>query len=482
MHDANELNQKLLERSLEEHAQARSSFSRDLKVAVVLLLIFQFFVFFRFANLSDRQFELRPRLKEAQEQHEAVVTIRQAVEKMDTALKTGTTELTRFIGNMPQRIRNELEHLSEDLEKFQTAPLPSPDDTSTMMRQQFPNAASNAVRPSVASESRFFAGMSYDESVELHAAKTNSPVFRERTVRIVETQIIQPAFAELNEHAEDLVGQPLASALAELRQQTAPRALLNSTGADADGWLENAEQVVTMAKGLRFSPPKEVDWWTSAVAKGNFADAARLDTVKIAQEAGSALSRPDLELKALAEKMESSISSLKLQDAELEAQLTKLKANAASLEGLIEGYAKPLAFVALEPRDLVVFYPVILAVIVSTFLVRQVLLRRRAAILAQAYRALGVSDEMLDVYFSELPASSNREVTGSPSVWARSRAFAGWIWVVPAGFAIASILWVLASKSLSGDAPRFLYSLSALVLAAACVFLLRSSHGRLQTG
>jgi hypothetical protein len=84
------------------------------------------------------------------------------------------------------------------------------------------------------------------------------------------------------------------------------------------------------------------------------------------------------------------------------------------------------------------------------------------------------------VYFTELPASRHRGKSDSPSLGERSRAIVGWLWVFPAGLAIASFVWVLASKSLSGEAPRFLYSLSALVLAAACLFLLRSSRERLQ--
>jgi hypothetical protein len=336
------------------------------------------------------------------------------------------------------------------------------------------------VRPSSDNASVFLAELTYEESADLHGADTSSPQFRERVVHIVENRIIEPAFEELNEHANDLVVEPLANGLADLRQRTAALATLKSTGADVEGWLRNAEQVVTVAQGLKFSPPAEVDWWTSAQAKGNFANAAKLDTARIADEARSALSHPDTELKALTEKMESTIATLKQQGTRIDAELKQLREHAVSLNGLIEGYAKPLAVLALEPKDLVIFYPIILAAIVSLFAVRQVLLRRRAATLASAYRDAGVSNDILEVCFMELPRSRDHEKNAVRPAWAQARRFAGWLWVVPAGFAIASFAWVLASKSLSGDAPRLLYSLSALVLAAACVFLLRSSRERFQ--
>ena len=163
MNDPEELNLKLLERSLEEHEHARSNFSRDLKFAVVLLLAFQFFVFFRFANLSDQQFELQPQLEQAEAHQQALVEIRGAVEKIETTLKTGTTELATILGDLPRQIRNELGELNEDLTTFRSELLPLPRDElpvqqMQILQQQIPNANINAVQPSLGgNQSRFFA-------------------------------------------------------------------------------------------------------------------------------------------------------------------------------------------------------------------------------------------------------------------------------------------------------------------------------------
>ena len=120
------------------------------------------------------------------------------------------------------------------------------------------------------------------------------------------------------------------------------------------------------------------------------------------------------------------------------------------------------------------FYPVVLAALIATFAGRHILLRRRAAALAGAYRELGLSNRILDVYFTELPAIGNTQrPPGRLAEKVSSRRLAGLWWVVPAGFAVVSFGWVLASKSLGGEAPRTLYALAALILVVACILLLR---------
>jgi hypothetical protein len=478
MKDAEELNLNLLERSLEEHENARANFSRDLKFAVVLLIVFQFFVFFRFAKLSDQQFDLRPKLEQAEAHQRALGEIRTAVDSLEAALKTGTAQLTTLLGDLPQQIRNELGRLNDDLTAFRAAPFPPPRNDMAMQMVQAPNANINAARSAHRSESKFIADLTFDQAAELHDVDTASPVFRERVVQIVEHQIIQPAFENLNERAAELVTAPLAKGAADLRERNAALTVLKANRADVDGWLKNADQVVTVARGLHFSPPAEGDWWTSARTKASFAKAAQLDTAKIAEEARSALSGPDSELKSLAEKMESTIAGLKQEGARIEAELKQLREHAVSLEDLIEGYAKPLAVLALVPKVLVIFYPVFLAAIVCTFAVRQILLRRRAATLAEAYRKFGASEEILAVCFTELRGTRTDEFAGERVPWSLVRRFAEWLWAIPVAFAVASFAWVLTSKSLGDEAPRLLYLLSALGLVVACVLLLRSARER----
>jgi hypothetical protein len=217
-------------------------------------------------------------------------------------------------------------------------------------------------------------------------------------------------------------------------------------------------------------------WWSSRESKAGFASEAQLNTTAIVGEATNVLSGSERDLKSLSQKMEMAVAGLKQEGGQIEAELAKLQTNANSIEVLIQSYAKPLAVVALEPKDLVLYYPVILVAIISMFAFRQLLLRRRARILAIAYGQLGLSNNILEVCFADLPEPVQSERSLNPSAWARSpRRFVGLLWLVPTGFAATSFVWVLASKSLSGQAPRLLYLASALVLAATCVFTLRFS-------
>ena len=196
MNDPEELNLTLLERSLEEHEHARANLSRDLKLAVVLLLAFQFFVFFRFANLSDQQFELQPQLEQAEANQQALLKVRGAVEKIETTLKNGTAQLATTLGELPQQIRNELGKLDQDLTAFRSEPLPPLRDERPMLQMQqlqIANANIDAAQPSVGrDESRFFAELAPAEREQLHGAEASSPIFRERVVRIVENRSSSP--------------------------------------------------------------------------------------------------------------------------------------------------------------------------------------------------------------------------------------------------------------------------------------------------
>jgi hypothetical protein len=402
MKEADELNLTLLERALEEHESARANLSRDLKIAVVLLLAFQFFVFFRFTKLSDQRFALIPQVKQATAHQQALIEIGAVVDKIGASLKTGTDNLSQHLENLPQEIRNELTRLNEDLKNFKATPFPPPIERqpqSTLQISQM-NVAANVAQRVSGNVSRFFQDLNFTDSAALHAMEPDNPRYRETIIQIVETKIIKPAFETLNRQAKDLVRAPLETGLAELDARNDAIKTLKAAGAKADDWRESAAAAVAVASQLKFTPPTELDWWMSAQTKDAVAREAILDTRKIASQAGAALSGPETEIKSLAKTMDSAITDLKAQGDRIDEQLEQLKEHAASLEGLIDGYAKPLSLLALKPKELVIFYPVVLAIVVSTFAVRQVLLRRRAAILANAYRERGVSDEIIAVCFT----------------------------------------------------------------------------------
>jgi hypothetical protein len=471
MNNPEDLNLKMLERSLEQHESARSNFFRDLKFAGVVLLLFQFLVFFKFASLSDEKLEVRTRLTKAETNQRALADVQLAVGSIKTVLKKAAEGLTNSLTHVPSDIRDQLSHLAEELEEFRGQPFQLPPQRPAFVQDNAPVASRSAL------ERIFLAGFTESEKKTLHDANTEENAYQDLVVRIVETKIIQPEFQRLNAAKENLLAKPLASGMADLRNLSDQLTTLRKSGIDVDSWLTNVEGVVTLAAGLKFSAPAASKWWSSRQSKADFASEAQLNTAGIVGQAIDVLSGPERDLKSLSQKIEMAVTGLKQEGEQIEGELLKLQTNANSIETLLQSYAKPLAVVALEPKDLVLYYPVILAAILSMFAFRQMLLRRRAEVLASAYSQLGLSDNILEVCFTDLPGPMQGELSLNPAARAKSPwRFVGLLWVVPTGFAVTSFVWILASKSLNDQAPRLLYLASALVLAATCLLVLRFSH------
>src|SRR5258708_12453474 len=91
----------MLERAAERHDDARSNFFRDLKIAGVVLLVFQFLVFFKFANLSDERLEVRNRLAKAETNQVALAAVQSALGSIKTILETATAGLPNSFTPVP---------------------------------------------------------------------------------------------------------------------------------------------------------------------------------------------------------------------------------------------------------------------------------------------------------------------------------------------------------------------------------------------
>jgi hypothetical protein len=473
MQDPAELNAKLLERALEYHDSARANFVRDLKIAAAALLVFQFFVFFRFTSLSDQLLDLQPKLSRAAADERALAEVQGSLDAFKDKLASGTKNLTDVLKSIPQDIRGELAELDAELGALrgrEDPGLPRP-----MQRMNVQNSVAQSNQAAFASRDslgRLLMNVTPGEQRTLREAKDNDPAYQQAVARIVEAQIIQSVFRRLNQQVNSLLTAPLTTALGELRQRTAALTTLRKTGANVDAWLSSAETVVALAAQLKFEPPPQSDWWTRAASKDAFADAAQLNTRKIADEAKAKLSQQDAELASLTRKLETTLHDLQQQETKLDAESKRLQANADTIKDLMEGYAKPLAAISLRPKDLVLFYPVVLAAVVTMFAVRQLLLRRRSAALATAYRELGISNETLALCFPDVAPTPAGESTPVRSLWSRSRDRMGsLLWVVAVGLAVTSFGWILASKSLGAEAPRLLYLCSGAVLIGACLFL-----------
>jgi hypothetical protein len=468
MPNAEELNLKLLERALDQHESARTAFYRDVKVVAVALIIFQCFVFFRFTALSDDLLVLQPQWDQAVADQNALKHVHGALTAFKTALDSGSSEMARSVRNVPQDIRNELGKLDDELRTIRegrAAP-------RSMLQQ---NIAQQSMPLDQPFSGQFEGFLTENDADVLRRAKPDDPAYNQIVIRLVEAQIIQPIYARLNQETETKLTKPLNDALTDLRKQEAAFTRLRATGAEIDRWLANAATVVNATETLTFAPPNATLWWTSASTKAVVADAAQLNVAKITDEATAKLRGHDQELQALAHKLESTTAELQLRGTAIQTQLDQLTTNLSEIETYIESYARPLAWIALEPKELVIFFPVVFATLVAVFAFRYLKLQRHSAALARSYRELGVTSTILALSFPELSSHAAVKPAASRSLPSSQRLLA-WSWIIPAGLAALSFFWVLRSQSLSGEAPRILYLSSAVVLVVTGIFLLRSQR------
>lgn len=466
MPNAEELNLKLLERSLDQHESARATFYRDVKIVAVALIIFQCFVFFRFTALSDDLYVLQPQWDRAVADQDALKQVHGALAAFKATLDTGSREMARSVRNVPQDIRNDLGTLDDELRNIRegrSAP-------RSMLQQ---NIARQSMPVDQPFSGRFVDLVTDIEQQTLRSAKPDDPAYNQIVIRLVETQIIQPIYARLNQEREARLTKPLHDALIDLRKQEAAFARLRATGAEIDRWLADVAHVVVATETLTFAPPDATLWWTSASTKAVVADAAQLNVAKITDEATAKLRGHDQELQAMARTLESTAAELQLRSTAIQTQLDRLTANLSEIETYIESYARPLAWIALQPKELVIFYPIVLATLIAVFAFRYLNLQQRSAALAQSYSEVGVTSPILALSFPELSSLPAVKPTASRSLIGSQR-LPAWAWIIPAGLAALSFFWVLRSQSLSGEAPRILYLVSAVVLVITGIFLLRS--------
>jgi hypothetical protein len=156
--------------------------------------------------------------------------------------------------------------------------------------------------------------------------------------------------------------------------------------------------------------------------------------------------------------------------AELNNRMKQVQDNYADVQSFLDKYTKPFSLFALEPKDAVLYYPVILMFLFVYFGWRYVLLRRRAQALAVIYRNYGLSDQALGIYFADFSW-----VVGIPSQNERRRRFFVARGVLPLLFAVPGVLAALSirriwiSPSLKGDAPMDLYALAGALFILCCI-------------
>jgi hypothetical protein len=490
------MNLKMLERSLDQHQEARRTFFRDLKIVGAAVLAFQFMVFFRFVNLSEQQHQLGGEIADARTNLVAVQEIQTQLALLQSALRTNTAALLAELNTTPLKLRNQILDLERDLNIFRGAPslpgataLPSPPGGSSFqpiqmqappvqmqMQAPVPNAAFSPMQQRLDLETpapgfAFLAGLNTNEIQSLHDGSPNDGAFQQIVTSLVERDIIKPKFQELDETRRNLLLQPFARGQKSLLALTNSWAILERNGVHSENLRTNLEQVFASMSALRFDAPKTSDWWQTFGGKESFIGERRLNVENITMDAQTALLSPAREFDLLANQMAGFIHQDEERQKEFAAALTALETRAGAIQSLLESYSKPMAALTLEPRQVMLYYPVVLAGLFCAFVIRFWLLQKRALWLANAYRQLGVTSEVLEACFNEL-------LTLRKSVFNSGKgriAFLMMLLVIPPALFVASVLWIFGRASFLAEIPAGFYVIAGTCIAAGIAFAIRSA-------
>lgn len=462
-----ELDLKLLESSLRQQESSRQTFSRDLKIAIVLVLGFQFVIFFRFIDLNEQIISGEKQIGSLQNDQMALDDVQVHLGDLKTILQKGETELSERLKKTPSNLRAQIVKLEEELGELRS--------------RQSDVGATPAARPMIQmpiqtgapAESLLVAGLSDADVKILRNSDFGDPTFEKVVEQIVEPRIIQPAFAALNTDKDRLLEKPYgakkAQLLATLRSHDHA---LEERGLKTGQIAETVSQVQTQLNLLRFTVPRSDRWWKTFEGKARVSKELVIDTEHLGDQIGQELRSQQLRLEAVGSQLTGLIHEGHAREELMANQMREVQDRYKLLQDRLQSYAKPLSVITVGPREAVLYYPIILASLFVYFTGRYLLLRWRARHLATNYRELGVSDGVLLVSVGDFPG-----VMGVHRPYAH---FTNWLvlilCLVPGVLTTISLDRISNSADLMKDAPLLLYKTAAALylvsyLALVVIFL-----------
>jgi hypothetical protein len=459
-----ELDLELLDSSLRQQENARQAFARDLKIAFVLVLGFQFVIFFRFIDLNDQIINSAKQLGSLQKGQKAFDDVQARLGDLKTVLQQGQSELSEQLKSVPSSLREQIDQFETVLGGMRHPPSfvgSTPGPPSPMIQMPIQSPA-----PSL--KTSFVQGLSDSDMKILTSSDFGNPAFEKIVARIVDDRIVLPAFAALNIKKEQLLEQPCRAKNAGLLSalQTSDR-VLEEYGLKAGQVTEVISQVQTQLDHLRFTPPRSDRWWKTFTGKMRTSQDLVIDTGHVGDQIGQELSSQQLRLESVGSQLTGLIQEGQAKKELMASQMQEVEDRYKLVQDRLQTYARPLSVVAVRARDAVLYYPVIVAALFVYLTARYLLLRGRARQLAANYRNLGVPDDVLHVSLGDFPGVQSAH---RPSVHLNNW-FVLATGLVPGLLGIISLHRILGSPDLMKDAPVLLYG------TAGALYLVSDARG-----
>lgn len=459
-----DLDLKLLDGSLDRLENARSTFSRDLKIAAVLVLGFQFVIFFRFIDLNERQIGLDGEVSQLQDDQKAFVVIQAQLGDLQGDLQKGKGRLSERLQNLPSAMRTQIVGLEKALAELRSG-------RSSERASSPPPMIQTRLQRAVPKENPLIAGLSEADRKLLTNANPMDPTLQNIVKRVVEQGIIQPLFLALNGDKDRMLAKPFAEKKKLLSSALQDHACtLEKYGARPAEIEEALKRVQGQLQALRITPPQSDRWWRTFQGKGQVSMELNIDAGHAVDEVNLELRSQERGVDLLCSHLSSLVEESQTRKDVVANKILEVQNRYKAVQEQLQSYAKPLLVIAVEPRQAVLCYPLILSALFAYFVWRFLVLGRRAQDLAARYREFGASERIVRVSFTEFPEVWGTLHSANLATWV-VRALS----VIPGILMAASLQRISRSSDLWRDAPLRLYEIAILLYLLAFAVLIVNS-------
>src|SRR5260370_5961319 len=272
--------EKLLDLELQGQESARNAFVRDLKLALLFVLLFQLLILPRFVRLSDATQTNRTNLDTLKTQSNATHELRTVLESLQSVLKRGAVLTSKHLANMAEQLHQQASRLDSEIRELRNSAAPGP----------APSRPNMIVQTTRAAEIRLLSDLSPEQTRQV--ASNDPQVFRAAISPIVRTKIIQPAFADLNSQLISLLRQPFAVGRQRVESVLeAQNRNLKSAGTDPDSIRRQLSAEQDRLNDIRFIMPESDLWWATVQSKEGFFDQQNVSSRNVTDELQRQLSR-----------------------------------------------------------------------------------------------------------------------------------------------------------------------------------------------
>ncbi len=311
---------KFLDLALEEQRGARDTFLRDFKLALLVVLAFQFLILLPFLRLSRDSPDNKASVTSLTDQQRAV----------------------REVQNRLERLRSTLKQVARSSSE------PEPVD----MRVQ---------RPLQSSVPHLLSGLSPEQMRQLEEAYTAQKIESVRAVLtpLVRAEIIEPYFASLNTNSLALIGHPFeAQSVLLTRTIRKESSVLAELKLAPDSMIEELGRMQGRIGELHFNVPESDQWWESIGAKVQVVDALASNTDKMIGGLGQQLSKLSANTSVIDDQIKKQLEESESKRQQIDNALKELQARSGEIQGLLSDVAKPFKLIAVQVQDAVLYFPV----------------------------------------------------------------------------------------------------------------------------